>query len=102
KVLGDFDNVYAIKVDPEFGFSEFSEDEWKTITLINGKRSINDITAAAGSDELEVCKTLKKLYKMKVIRLIEPPERKKKEVARNYGRPYDGVLKKLVFKLRSA
>ncbi len=79
RVLGDFDSVYAISEDPEFRLKIFTINEWKIKTLVDGKRSINEITAVAKLDRLEVCKTLAKLLQNDIIRPIEtPPEKKKR------------------------
>ena len=101
RTLGDFDSVYVISVDPEYDFGKFTINEWKVITLIDGKRSINEINLVAKLDRLDVCKTLSELLKEDIIRLIEtPPEKVMIDVA-DYVKPKTGFLQKIVEKIRS-
>ncbi len=101
KVLGDFDGVYAISVDPEFDFGKFSVNEWKVITLIDGKRSINEITTVAKLDKLKVCKTLALLLKAGIIRLIEISPEKEKTPITGFVKPKTSIMQKILEKIRS-
>jgi hypothetical protein len=101
KVLGDFDSVYAISVDPEFDFGKFSVNEWKVITLIDGKRSINEITTVAKLDKLKVCKTLSLLLKSGIIRLIEISPEKEKTPTTDFVKPKTSIMQKILDKIRS-
>lgn len=101
ETLGGFDSVYVISVDPEFDFGNITLNEWKVVTLINGKRTINDITAVAKLDRLDVCKILSELLKTGIIRLLEKPPEKETTDITNYIKPKTGILRRLVDKIRS-
>ncbi|MCP4231127.1 MAG: DUF4388 domain-containing protein [bacterium] len=100
-VLGDFDSVYVISVDPEFDFGDFNMSEWKVVTLINGKRSINEITSVAKLNRLDVCKILIRLIKYDVIRILKQPPSRGKIKKIGYNKPKAGIIKRIVNRLRS-
>jgi len=101
ETLGGFDSVYVISVDPEYDFGKFTINEWKTITLVDGKRTINEIINFAKLDRLDVCKTLLKLYETNVIQLIETPPEKNNIYVADYTKPKTGFLQRIVEKIRS-
>jgi len=100
-VLGDFDSVYVISVDPEYDFGKFNVSEWKVITLINGKRTINEIASVSKLNRLDVCKTLYRLVKDDVIRLLKQPPSEGKVAKVGYHKPRTGIIKRIVNRLRS-
>ncbi len=79
RVLGDFNSVYVISVNPEFYLTNYTVNEFNIKILIDGKRSIKDIAAETKLDILEVCKMHVKLLQKGIIQLVEtPPEKEKR------------------------
>ena len=87
--------------DPEYDFGKFTINEWKIITLIDGKRSINEITTVAKLDRLEVCKTLSSLLEANIIRLIDKQPKKPDILSAIYVKPKTGIMRKILDKIRS-
>jgi hypothetical protein len=71
--IGDPESIYVISEKLERDFVEFDIAEATVFSLIDGKRSIKEITAAAGLEPLDVCKALTRLIQNEVINLVERP-----------------------------
>jgi hypothetical protein len=101
--LVDFDEVYSINANPSDDNSiQLTIDEWKILSLVDGRRSINDIIEVARFSRFEVCKIMYNFAQMHLVRKLENNSEKTPVETRhlNRARPERGIVRRLMARIR--
>ncbi|UCE26807.1 MAG: DUF4388 domain-containing protein [Candidatus Coatesbacteria bacterium] len=101
--LPDFGDIYALSTNiSDDGDIKLANDEWKILSLINGRRSINAIIEKARLDKFEVCKSIYNFVQLGLIKKTIS-EYKKVPVETIYFdnlKPKLGIVRRLIDHIR--
>jgi hypothetical protein len=101
--LVDFNDVYAINADPSGDNTiNLTLDEWKMLSLLNGRRSINDVIEVAKLSRFDVCKII---YNFAQLGLVRKSAGKSTELTAetrhfNNPKPKRGIVRRLMDRIR--
>lgn len=101
--LVDFDDVYAINANPsEDNTIKLTLDEWKTLSLLDGRRSINDVIEIAKLSRFDVCKTIFNFVQLGLVKKLEDNAEKKPIETRRIDevKPGRGIIHRLMDRIR--
>ncbi len=101
--LPDFDDVYSINANPsENDEIQLAIDEWKILSLVDGRRSINDIIEVARFSRFDICKIIYNFVQLKLVRkLADDTDRRPVETRRiDAPKAERGIIRRLMDRIR--
>jgi hypothetical protein len=101
--LPDFGEIYTLNTDPsDDGDVKLANNEWKILSLINGRRSIDNIIEVARLDRFEVCKSIYNFVQLGLIRKLVGESKKVPVETRHFDnpKPKRGIVRRLMDRIR--
>jgi hypothetical protein len=97
--LADFDDVYAINADPsERSSIQLSLVEWKILSLLDNRRSINDVIEVARLGRFDVCKSIYNFVELGLIKKVAGKSKRVPVETRRFSnpKPKRGIVRRIM------
>lgn len=101
--LVDFDDVYAINGDlSEDSSIQLTIDEWKILSLLDSRRSINDVVEVARFGRFDVCKIIYNFVQLGLVRKLAGESKivPAEKMYFNNPKPKRGIVRRLMDRIR--